>query len=108
MLHVFATFSVYAVYALHVHAVCLWRISSPSLSINKVQLALISFVAIGSRVERQPKQSQGYSLVTFTGALRTDFPVFHLALNCVDKRMKPMLVVMPPMDEACLIREPIK
>lgn len=60
----------------------------------------------GEATQTKPRT---HSLVTFTGALENrDFPVFHLALNCVDKRMKPILVIMPPMAEACLIREPIK
>lgn len=37
-----------------------------------------------------------------------DFPIFHWALNSEDMRLKPILVIVPPTGEVCLIRELIK
>ena len=65
------------------HGVCLWRTCSPSISVNKVQLALILFVVIGSRMDRWPKQSQGYTVLSHLLELlrNRDSPCFPLVFE---------------------------
>lgn len=51
-------------------------------SSQQSELALISFVVIGSRMDRWSKQRQGYSLVTFTGAFeKQGLPCFPLGFE---------------------------